>query len=90
MNKPITRRMVETQTMHPGTYNPKLVKCTECKKRFELLSQDWVYKTKKDGKIRWQCSWHCHRAAHKKQYPQPVLRGEKVAQERIDNGKETK
>ena len=88
MNKPITRRLANTQTLYPGTYNPKTVKCSECKKRFELLSSDWVYTVSENGKKLWQCSWKCHRLADKRVHPTSFLRGEKVAQQRIESGKE--
>lgn len=86
MKTPITRRIVDTATMVPGNYNPTLVKCSECKQRFERLSDKWVYHFKKDGKDAWQCSWRCHRAAEARLYPKKVLRGEYFAEHESENG----
>ena len=88
MHKPITQRLADTRTLEPGSYNPIVIKCPECKKRFERLSDRWAYKIRKGGKYLWLCSWHCYRSAYNKVYPQTVLRGAKVAQKRIDAGKE--
>ena len=86
MKTPITRRLVDTAPLIPGGYNPTLTKCSECKKRFERLSEKWVYHFRKDGKDTWQCSWHCHRAAEARLYPKKVLRGEYYAEHESKNG----
>lgn len=85
MKTPITRRMVDTTPMIPGGYNPTLTKCSECKKRFERLSEKWVYHFKKDGKDTWQCSWRCYRAAETRLYPKRVLRGEYFVEHEVEN-----
>ena len=79
MKASITRRLIDTTPMIPGGYNAKLTKCSECRKRFERLSESWVYKVNKDGKPLWQCSWRCHRIADKRLNPPKELRGEKLA-----------
>ena len=90
LNKPITQRLTDTTPFVPAGFRPQTKRCPECKKRFELLSAAWVYKTKSNGKTHYQCSYTCWRGATKKQNPTPVLRGEKTAQKRIESGKETK
>ena len=87
MKMPITRRMVDTTPLIPGGYNPTLTKCSECKKRFERLSEKWVYHFRKDGKDTWQCSWRCHRAAEARLYPKKALRGEYFAEHELENAK---
>lgn len=61
-------------------------KCWVCKKIFDRLSSDWVYKTRVGTSSKYLCSYRCWRAADKKKTPR--LRGEKVAQDRINSGKE--
>lgn len=85
MRTPITRRLVDTAPMIPGSYNPTLTKCSECKKRFERLSDKWAYHFKKDGKDLWQCSWHCHRDAEARLYPKRELRGEYYTEHESEN-----
>lgn len=89
MKAPITRRLVDTKPIAMVTFNPRVVRCSECKKKFELLSPQWVYTTVTNGKRHWQCRWKCHQIAYAKAHPKRALRGEKVAQQRIDTGKET-
>lgn len=88
--KPITQRLADTTSLAAVGFNPQPKRCTECRKRFEVLSSSWVYKTRQGGKTKYQCSYTCWRGATKKQNPHPILRGEKTAQKRIDFGKETK
>ena len=40
--------------------------CPQCKKVFDWLGEQWVYKSKHHGKTRYYCSWSCWRAADKK------------------------
>ena len=37
--------------------------CHQCKKTFERLSAEWIYRAVINGKERWYCSWSCYRAA---------------------------
>lgn len=85
MRKPITQRLSDTTPISLGVCNPKTIKCSECKKRFERLSEKWVYHFCKDGKDTWQCSWRCHRAAETRLYPKRALRGEYFAAHESEN-----
>lgn len=85
MHKPITQRLADTRTLEPGSYNPVVIKCPECKKRFERLSDRWAYKIRKDGKYLWLCSWRCYRDAEARLYPKQVLRGEYYAEHALEN-----
>lgn len=35
--------------------------CYACKEEFEKLSQEWRFKSKIGGRMRWFCSWRCYR-----------------------------
>lgn len=42
--------------------------CPECKKRFEWLGEQWVYRSRNNGVRRWYCSYKCWRAEdHRKE-----------------------
>lgn len=60
-----------------------VVKCSECRKKFERLSPRWAYRFVKGGKEHVQCGWTCHRKAEARLYPKPKLRGEACAERRI-------
>lgn len=68
--------------------NPIRETCPVCGKAFDLLSADWVYKTRgtRNTAPRYLCSYHCWRESHKTDHNR--LRGEKLAQDRIKSGKE--
>ena len=51
-------------------------KCAWCKKKFEVLSPQWKYKTQRKGRIYWFCRYNCWTADEQKYNPKPVLRGE--------------
>lgn len=44
----------------------KECKCPVCKRTFERLSVDWVYKRKVGGNTRWYCGYKCWRMAANK------------------------
>ena len=56
----------------PALFSGKTKKCPECKKTFDWLGEQWVYKTKHNGVMRYYCSWTCWR----KEDHKPKLRGE--------------
>ena len=74
--KPITRRQAKA-TKQPmwGMSHIRTVKCSECKKDFELLSVEWAYKVTVYHDTKYQCSWTCCRKAKERLLPPEVLRG---------------
>ena len=50
-------------------------KCPECKRHFDWLGEQWVYKTKHNGVMRYYCSWTCWRKEDRQKH-KPNLRGE--------------
>lgn len=60
--------------------NPPIVKCSECKKKFERLSSKWAYCFIKGGREILQCTWTCHRIAEARLFPRKALRGEYYAE----------
>ena len=61
-------------------------RCHVCKKAFDRLSSDWIYRIRIGNSTKYMCSYTCWRATDKKK--STVLRGEKLAQDRIQSGKE--
>ena len=53
--------------------------CPECKRQFDWFGEQWVYRTKRNGKMLWYCSWRCWRAQDAR-VPKK-LRGEGYARE---------
>ena len=43
----------------PVLFSGKTKKCPECKKTFDWLGEQWVYKTKHNGVMRYYCLWTC-------------------------------
>ena len=76
MRKAITERIADTAFAPPALNDAKMIRCSECRKRFERLSEKWAYHFKKNGKDYWQCTWTCHRKAERRLYPPKALRGE--------------
>lgn len=66
----------------------KAKRCAWCKKKFEILSAQWKYKTRRNGRDLWFCRYNCWRAEENHVNPQPVLRGERVYEARLNEGKE--
>lgn len=68
--------------------NVPIKKCAWCKKKFEVLSSQWRYKTQRKGRILFFCRYDCWRAEENHANPNPVLRGERVYEARLHEGKE--
>lgn len=47
--------------------------CPVCKKTFERLSREWVYKATIGSRLYWFCSWRCMRKATFKQKKRKVI-----------------
>ena len=56
----------------PVLFSGTTKKCPECKKTFDWLGEQWAYKTKHNGVMRYYCSWTCWR----KEDHKPKIRGE--------------
>ena len=67
--------------VQPGDmyHNPKITRCSWCKKKFERLSSKWAYCFIKGGREILQCTWTCHRNEEARLFPKKVLRGEYYA-----------
>jgi len=61
----------------PVLFSGKTKKCPECKKTFNWLGEQWVYKTKHNGKMRYYCSYTCWMAEDKRKAARGIstLRG---------------
>ena len=68
--------------VQPGDmyHNPKITRCSECRKKFERLSADWVYHFVYNSRDCWQCSWSCYRKGKQRLFPKKALRGEYYAE----------
>lgn len=59
----------------PVLFSGKTKKCPECKKKFDWLGEQWVYKSKRNGVMQYYCSWTCWRKEDRQKH-KPNLRGE--------------
>lgn len=80
MYKPITKCLVDASSVQPITGRAVIIRCSECRKKFEKLSDQWAYRFMKKGKLVYQCSWTCHRLAEARLFPRKTLRGEYLAE----------
>ena len=68
--------------------NVPVKKCAWCKKKFEMLSPQWKYKTQRKNRTLYFCRYNCWTAEERATNPAPVLRGERVYEARLKEGKE--